>query len=170
MSEIRTERLVLRPPTEADFDDLLSLWSDAEALRHIGPPATPAEAWARLLKFVGHWSLFGFGYHVIREREGGRFVGEAGIAYQRRGIPELADDPEAGWALAPCAQGRGYASEALAGLLAAADRDTSWRRITCIITPVNLPSIRLAQRNGFDAFADAALSGTAIRLFQRLRL
>lgn len=167
MSEIRTGRLVMRPPAEADFDDLLSLWSDAEALRHIGPPATPAEAWARLLKYAGHWSFFGFGYHVIRERDGGRFVGEAGIARQRRGIAALGDDPEAGWALVPGAQGRGYASEALAALLAAADRDFAWNRITCVIAPANLPSFRLAERNGFMLFDEAELAGATLQLLER---
>jgi RimJ/RimL family protein N-acetyltransferase len=169
MSAIHTERLVLRPPVEGDFADILLLWSSPEPLRHIGPPSTPAEAWARLLKYAGHWLLFGFGYRVIRERESGRFVGEAGVAYQRRAIPALGDDPEAGWALLPWAQGRGYASEALAVTLASADSDIAAARITCMITPANLPSISLAMRHGFEQFAETEQAGTPFQLFQRLR-
>ncbi len=41
--EIVTSRLVLRPPVEADFADMLALWSDAEVLRHIGRPGTREE-------------------------------------------------------------------------------------------------------------------------------
>jgi RimJ/RimL family protein N-acetyltransferase len=165
--EIMTPRLVLRPPAEPDFADMLSLWSDADLLRHIGRPSTREEIWARLLKYVGHWALFGFGYRIIREAASGRFVGEAGIAYQRRA--NSLDDPEAGWALVASAQGRGFASEALDAILAQADGDLDMARTTCLIAPDNLASTRLAERHGYRLIGAVDLAGSSIERFERLR-
>lgn len=164
--EIRTERLILRLPTAADLPAVESLWRDPGLLRHIGQPARTDECWARLLKYTGHQALFGFGYWLIEEAASGRFAGEAGVAFQRRHhLPGLGDDPEAGWMLAGWAQGKGYAGEALAALIADAGR-RGFARITCIIAPDNLASIRLAERQGFRAFG-ASEAGDLL-LFERI--
>jgi RimJ/RimL family protein N-acetyltransferase len=165
---IATERLMLRPPVESDLADLLTLWSDARVLRHIGPPGTREQVWARLLKYVGHWSLFGFGYWMVRDAANGRFLGEAGIAFQQRG--DGGGDPEAGWALTFDAQGKGYASEALGAILAWSDENFSWPRITCLIGVDNISSIKLAGRHGFRPCSETMLGDVSMGLFERLGL
>lgn len=125
MTAITTQRLVLRPPVEADLTDMLTLWGDARVLQHIGGPNTRDQVWARLLKYAGHWSLFGFGYWLVLDAATGVFLGEAGIAFQRR--DEDSGDPEAGWALTFGAQGKGYASEALGAILAWVTRGSAGR-------------------------------------------
>ncbi|QNA85305.1 GNAT family N-acetyltransferase [Sphingomonas sp. So64.6b] len=165
-----TPRLILRRPIEADFADMFALWSDAQVLRFIGPPGNRQDVWARLLRYIGHWSLFGYGYWIVREADTGYFVGEAGIAYQRRAdIPALDDDPEAGWALAASAQGHGYAGEALAAILAWADASLDAARTTCIIDPANAASVKLAMAQGYRRFASTELKGNDIDLFARPR-
>jgi len=168
MTVIATERLLLHPPAEADLADLLTLWSDARVLHHIGPPATREQVWARLLKYVGHWSLFGFGYWMVRDAATGRFLGEAGIAFQQRG--DGGGGPEAGWALTFDAQGKGYASEALGAILAWGDANFGWPRITCLIGADNISSVRLAERHGFHPCGETMLAGTPLDLFERLRI
>lgn len=165
MNMITTDRLVLRSPTEADLADMLTLWSDARVLRHIGRPATREEVWARLLKYAGHWSLFGFGYWMVRDAANGRFLGEAGVAFQQRS--EGGGDPEAGWALSFDAQGKGYASEALGALLAWGDMTFAWPRITCLIGADNAASLRLADRHCFRRCGEVMLAGEPIGLFER---
>src|SRR5579859_1936876 len=122
--QIDTDRLALRPHTRDDFADSLAMWSDTTVTRHIGGrPFTREEIWARLLRYVGHWALLGFGFWVIRERATGCFLGEVGFAdYQRDIDPPLNSVPEAGWALSPHAQGKGYATEALRAITSWADR------------------------------------------------
>src|SRR5437762_7040767 len=109
-----TDRLTLRPHRLDDFPDTRALWSDPEVTRFIGGrPLTEEETWQRLLRYVGHWSLLGFGYWAVRERGSGRFVGEVGFANGKRTLePSFGDAPEIGWVLATSAQGRGYATEA----------------------------------------------------------
>jgi len=145
---IETDRLTLRGHGPDDFPDSLALWSDPEVTRFIGgKPSTREETWSRLLRYAGHWSLLGFGYWVVVERETGRFVGEAGFSNFRREIePSLDGMPEIGWALAPHAQGRGYATEAARAVIAWGEAHFGPVRTACIIAPENAPSIRVAQK------------------------
>jgi RimJ/RimL family protein N-acetyltransferase len=61
------------------------------------------------------------------------------------------------------AQGRGFASESLT----AAHDWIGARRTVCLIDPANGASIRLAERHGYQAFAEARYKGTPTRLFER---
>lgn len=164
---LETERLVMRPHRLGDFEDSLALWSDPETTRFIGgQPAGEDEVWARLMRYAGFWSLLGFGFWVVRERESGRFVGEVGFGDGRRGLgPAFADAPEIGWAIAPACQGRGLAGEAVAAALAWAD--ARWRRTVCMIHPQNGPSLRLAERHGYRRLEETSFKGQPTVLFER---
>ena len=77
------------------------MWSQPEVVRHIGGrPFTEEEVWGRVLRYIGHWTALDFGYWAIRDKESGRFVGEAGFAdFKREITPSLGGAPEIGWAL-----------------------------------------------------------------------
>jgi RimJ/RimL family protein N-acetyltransferase len=165
---LSSPRLTLSRPVAADFVDILALWSDAELLRFIGKPCTREEGWARLLKYAGHWSLFGFGYWMLRETETGGFVGEIALAYQQRvGVPMSVEQPETGWMLASDAQGRGFAGEALTAVLDWADAHLPARCTTCLIDPANTPSIRLATTRGYRRIGEVRLNDTQTDMFER---
>ena len=151
---IETDRLILRGHRADDFTDSLALWTDPEVTRFIGGrPSTQEEVWSRLLRYVGHWSLLGFGYWVISEKETDRFVGEVGFANFRRVIePSLDDIPEIGCALAPHSHGKGYATEAARAAIAWGDAHFGYVRTACIIAPENGPSIRVAEKCGYREF------------------
>ena len=95
------------------------MWGDPRVTRHIGGrPFTRDEVWAKILRYVGHWSLLGYGYWVVEDRASGSFLGEAGLADFKRGIgPGFDGAPEIGWVLAPAAQGAGVATEAVRAVL-----------------------------------------------------
>src|SRR4051812_27175804 len=100
---IDTDRLTLRVPRPEDFEDLAGMWADPIVLRYIRPKPLPREeSWARFLRYVGHWSVLGYGFWIVRERSSGRFVGEVGFADFKRdlGGHALGDTPENGWVLA----------------------------------------------------------------------
>jgi RimJ/RimL family protein N-acetyltransferase len=160
----------MRGHEAGDLDALAAMWADASVARHIeGRPATREEAWwARLLRYVGHWSLLGFGYWIVEERASGAFLGEVGFGDFKRDIePSFGGALEAGWALAPSAQGRGYATEAVQAALRRADEDLGRRRTVCMISPENEPSRRLALRCGFFEFARATYRDQPTLLFER---
>src|ERR1700760_1969408 len=111
---IKTARLRMRAHTLDDLQNCCALWADPDVARYtVGKPATKEEVWSRILRYAGHWSLLGFGYWVVEERESGRFVGEVGFAdYHREIASPLAKLPDLGWVLSPVMHGAGYATEA----------------------------------------------------------
>ena len=84
---LETERLKLRGHRLDDFVHCAAMWADPIVTKHIGGrPFTEEESWTRLLRYVGHWALLGFGYWVVEEKITGSFIGEAGFADYKRDI------------------------------------------------------------------------------------
>lgn len=167
--EIATPRLKLRPHAMEDFEALADLWSRPEVVRWItGKPSTRAESWARLLRYRGHWSLLGFGYFAVFERQRGRFVGDIGLAdFQRQITPSLDGTAEAGWVLHPNAWGKGYATEALDAIFAWYGQQTAPRPLSRIIAPQNDASLRLAGKLGFSDPVETTYLEEPTLLFRR---
>ena len=158
--QLLTERLVMSAHTRDDFDECAAMWGDADVTRYIGGrPFSREEVWSRILRYAGLWTLLGFGYWAVREREGGRFVGDVGFAdFHRDIMPSLGNSPEAGWALAPWAHGQGFATEALNAALTWGDAQlpstpTAPARFVCLIAPENARSARVAEKCGFHQSA-----------------
>ena len=168
---LSSERLVLAPPTLADFEDSAGLWGDAEVVRYIsGKPSTRPESWARFLRHAGGWALLGFGYWMVREAQTGRFVGEVGFGDFRRDLsPSFGDTPEAGWVLAPWAHGKGYATEAVAAAHAWGDARFAGGRTVCMIDPENFASLRVADKSGYVEYARTEFQGSTVVLLERRR-
>ncbi|WP_112663623.1 GNAT family N-acetyltransferase [Microvirga flavescens] len=166
---VETPRLILRGHRREDFADSFAMWRSPEVFRFIGGKApTREEAWARLLRYVGHWALLGFGYWVVEERETGRFIGEIGFANFMREIePSLDDTPEIGWVIAPHAHGKGYATEAVKAALAWGDAHFSPRPTACIIDPANEASLRVAEKCGYREFTRTTYKDKPKTLFTR---
>jgi RimJ/RimL family protein N-acetyltransferase len=166
---IETERLLLRPHRLEDFEDCVAMWSNPVVTRYIGgKPSTREETWSRLLRYAGHWALLGYGYWAIEEKSFNRYIGEAGFADFKRDItPSLNGDPEIGWALAPAAHGKGYATEILQGLLDWGDAKLKSKTTACLIHPDNSPSIYVAKKFGYSEFARTNYKGQPTILFRR---
>lgn len=168
---IETARLVLRAHVAADLDAVAALWGDAAVVRHIGgTPATRDEAWARMLRYAGLWTLCGYGYWAIAAKQDGRFLGDVGLGdFQRALAPLPYAPPEAGWVLAPAAQGRGVATEAVQAMLGWADATLAAARITCLIDPANAPSHRVAAKAGFRPQGETRLRDRPVLILARAR-
>ena len=166
---LETERLWLRGHCLDDFSACAAMWADPVVSRQLGrKPFSEEESWTRLLRYVGHWSLLGFGYWVVQEKASGAFAGEVGFAdYKREMQSPVKELPEIGWVLAPWAHGRGYATEAAKAALYWADRHFSPSRTTCIISPDNLSSIRVAEKCGYRDLQLTFYKGKPIIVFVR---
>ncbi|OJU09349.1 MAG: GNAT family N-acetyltransferase [Caulobacterales bacterium 68-7] len=170
---LETERLRLRAHAPADFLDSLALWSDPRVVRFIGGRAsTREEAWSRLLRYAGHWSLLGYGFWAVIEKASNRFIGEAGFGDFHRALdapcPALdGGAPEAGWALAVSAHGRGYATEAMQLCLAWADAHLRPAATLCIISDENAASLSVARKCGFGDETTVGYRGEPNLLLRR---
>ncbi|PVE24988.1 GNAT family N-acetyltransferase [Microvirga sp. KLBC 81] len=168
---LETERLVLRAHRVSDFADSLDLWRNPEVTRFIGGrPYTQEEIWARLVRYVGHWVLLGYGYWAVTDKATGRFIGEVGFADFKRDIePSFEGMPEIGWVLAPHAHGKGYATEAVRAAIAWGDDHFEAAGTVCIIAPENQPSIRVAEKCGYREFLHTTYKDNPTIMFMRGR-
>src|SRR5436309_12479199 len=93
MSVLETQRLVLRPVAEADFEDLCGLYGDPDVMRYLaqGHPLTREQTREWLDRMLAHWQEKGFGMWAVFDRDGVEFVGRCGLATTHNlGAPELA--------------------------------------------------------------------------------
>ena len=111
---METARLLLRPPEEADLDDLVALDGFPEVRRSIDPfadriPADPVSLRQYERGFVANDGFFG-----AIERASGRLVGW----FQCQRSADAPGELELGYRLRPDVWGRGYASEGARVVLA----------------------------------------------------
>lgn len=155
---LETTRLRLRAHQPGDLSAYVAMWSDPDVVRYtIGEPLPPQRTWMRLLGHRGHWSVLGFGYWAVEEKETGRYIGELGFGHFKRDLHASVDTvPELGWALVLSAHGKGYATEALRAVVAWGEAHFESDRTVCIIDPGNHVSARVADKLGFREYTRVA--------------
>ena len=156
-TEIRTDRLLLRRPTDADASFVLALHSDPHAVAHNPADALSdlAGAHARLATWSEHWKG-GLGYWIVEEAPPGRPIGVCGVkAVDLLGRPS--------WNLLyrflPEVWGRGYATEAARASIEAAAQVDGSRPVVARIRPSNSASSRVAEAVGLVRRPDLDLDG-----------
>lgn len=169
---VMTPRLILRAHNESDLDASAAMWADPMVTRYIGgKPSTRDQTWSRILGYAGLWSMLGFGYWAIFNREDDAFIGEVGFADFKRSVSTRFDmTPEMGWVLASTAHGKGYAREATAAALAWALGHLQHSKMVCMITPENVRSVRIAVQLGFQEYTRTSYRGADVALFERATL
>ncbi len=156
-SEVRTARLLLRRPAEADAPFVLALHSDPRTTSHNPSDALDdlAGAIERIRLWRGHWEQ-GLGYWIVEESATGAPIGVCGVkAVDLHGMPS--------WNLlhrfSPAAQGRGFAREAARAAVAAGARVDVSRPVVARIRAENTASRRVAEALGMVRHPDLDLDG-----------
>ncbi|QNH16654.1 Acetyltransferase (GNAT) domain protein [Xanthomonas sp. SS] len=132
---LETERLLLRPPSAADFADFCRFTADAEAMRHLGGVQSPPVAWRALAALVGSWQLQGFSMFSVIEKRSGQWIGRIG-PWQPHGWPGT----EVGWGIARAYWGQGYAPEAARASIDWAFAQLGWTEVIHTIAADNVNS------------------------------
>ncbi len=166
---IETDRLTLRPYSLADYQPYLTMCSEIEVMRFLGgQPISPEEAWHRVMRYAGHWSLLGYGIFAVFEKSTGDYVGETGIADYHRGLGEGFDEAgEASWVFSAKVHGRGYALEAAEAAHHWFTSHTGRRRTVCLVHPDNLASLRIATRLGYAEFGKRRYKEQLLTMLER---
>lgn len=142
---IETERLILREiDPERDFDEWAYSMADEATVRYLGTkPMSRAEAWRSMAAAIGHWSIRGYGFFSLENKETGEWVGRAGPWY-----PEGWPAPEIGWTISPRHLRKGYATEAARASVEFVFNTLDWDSVIHCILDGNEPSIGLAEKIG----------------------
>ncbi|MFL6722297.1 MAG: GNAT family N-acetyltransferase [Sphingomonas sp.] len=155
---IETDRLVLRHWRKEDFRPYHAILRQPAVYRHFGPqPATTEDCWRRLTAAVGNWQFNGFGTWAVEHKPDARLIGNVGLFTAWREIePEFGEEPEMGWIFDTDTHGQGIASEACAAALEWAKANLAPTPLWAIIAPANEPSLKLAERLGFDRVSEVS--------------
>ena len=142
---IRTARLVLRPPVEADRPALVAMLADAELMAELMSGADEATANAAIDRHIAWRESDGLGFWTV-ERDGvvGGFVG------LKPGAPDtpIAGAIEIGWILSRGFQGQGIAMEAARASLDWAWANTEAAEVVAITAAINRKSQGVMDRLG----------------------
>jgi len=140
-------RLRMRAITINDVDNLLLIFGDPVAME-FWPAIKTREEIVRTIEWIQQcYRDHGYGMWAAELKETGEFVGRVGLIRQEEGI-------EVAYSLVPRHWHRGYATEA-----AQTCRDWAFEHLDCdrvisLVHPPNLPSCRVAERNGMRVVAE----------------
>lgn len=142
---IETERLILRKiDPERDFDEWAYSMADENTVRYLGTkPMSRAEAWRSMAGAIGHWTIRGYGFFSLENKETGEWVGRVGPWY-----PEGWPGPEVGWTISPRHLRRGYATEAARAAISYAFDTLGWDSLIHCILEGNEASMGVAEKVG----------------------
>jgi [ribosomal protein S5]-alanine N-acetyltransferase len=149
---LETSRLLLRDFCREDADALALVISDPETMRFYPAPCdrTGVEQWIE--RNQRRYAKHGHGLWAMVLKSTGELIGDSGLTFQNvQGVDEL----EIGYHVRRDLWGQGLATEA-----ARACRDygfgrLSAARIISLIRPENIPSRRVAEKNGMTIWKEA---------------
>lgn len=114
---LTTERLLLRPWRDADYDPFFAMSADPRVHEYLPPFPDRAACDAFVDSRREDFALRGWGFWAIEQKSDGLFVGTAGMHEPGPEFGVGRPCVEIGWRLAPAVWGKGYATEAAKAVL-----------------------------------------------------
>lgn len=131
---------------------MFSIIGNAEAMRYYPKIYSREEAVQWIDRQLKRYEVSGCGLFACELKSNGEFVGVCGPSFQQvENVWEL----EVGYLLVPSHWSQGYATEAAQGCMKFSFDRYSVSHIISLIRPANVPSWRVAQRNGLKLVAHA---------------
>lgn len=160
---LETERLVVRPLTEADAEPLAEINADPDVMRYIGDgrPRTFEQTRERVGKAVRHWEETGWGAFAVDLAETGELIGFAALAVPEF-LPEILPVVEVGWRFSRVHWGNGYAPEAARAAIGYAFDEVGLDRLVSCIHRDNAASMRVAEKLGMTLERVTTIPGRGI--------
>jgi RimJ/RimL family protein N-acetyltransferase len=147
MSDLTTDRLLLRQWKESDREPFAALNADPAVMEHFPAPMTREASDGLVDRVRADLERRGFGLWALEVRDTGQFIGFTGLS-----VPSFEADfmpaVEVGWRLTKDAWGNGYATEAALASLAYGFEVEGLDEIVSFTATTNLPSQRVMQRIG----------------------
>ncbi|MFD6192434.1 GNAT family N-acetyltransferase [Streptomyces sp. NPDC060275] len=174
MSELRTDRLVLRDWRASDLGPWAAMNADPVVREYFPEILTRAQSETSVIRFQADLDRRGWGWWAVEIAATGEFIGFAGLDPVEDGMPFTG--VETGWRLARPAWGHGYATEAARAALAHAFEDLGLPEVLAVTAVGNLRSRAVMGRLGMtydpaDDFDDPEIPEGPLRrsVLYRLR-
>ncbi len=146
---LKTERLVLRAHTRADWEDYRPVLMSDRA-QYMDGKLDRTGAWACFASELASWLLDDIGYWTAARKTDNKAVAFVGIMH-----PSAYPETELGWLTTEEGEGQGYAHEAANAALEWAFGLRGLTTLVSYIDPRNTRSIALAERLGASRDTDA---------------
>jgi RimJ/RimL family protein N-acetyltransferase len=146
MTELRTERLLLRHWRDADLDPWAAMNADPRVREFLGGPLTREESAAAMARFRTVLEARGWGWWAVEVVETGAFAGFTGLDPVEPGLP--VSGVEIGWRFARETWGHGYATEAARACLRYGFEELGLTEILAIAAEGNHRSHAVMRRLG----------------------
>jgi [ribosomal protein S5]-alanine N-acetyltransferase len=144
---VQSRRLRIRPLVPGDRDAFERMTADAEMMRYLtqGRVWQPEETDEFFERQGRHLSEYGYCVGALAREDDSEVVGIAGL--QPLDIP---GEVELAWWVWKDYWGQGFAPEAGAALIKFGFETLDLQRLVAIIDPMNMPSIRVAEKLGMQ--------------------
>lgn len=147
MTELTTERLLLRRWRDFDRQPFAALNADPVVMEHFVHPLTRERSDAMVERIEAEFDEHGFGLWAVEVRDVPAFVGFVGLA--RQTFPaHFTPAVEVGWRLARDAWGHGYATEGASAALDFAFDIVGLDEVVSMTIPRNVRSRAVMERLG----------------------
>lgn len=148
MPQIETARLLLRPYTPQDLDELAPILSNPEVMRYSPTGPIPKDQIKEVTQktlqfFIKHWQQHGFGVWAVVEKATAELIGHCGLNF-------LPNSPEVEvlYRLDKAYWNQGIASEAAKASLRYGFEQVKLDRIVAITAPEHIASRRVMEKCG----------------------
>ena len=151
MEILKTSRLILREFTLQDADALARVLSDPKTMRFYPAPfdRDGVEEW--IARNIQRYSEYGHGLWGMILKSSGELIGDCGLTPQSvDGQTEI----EIGYHVRRDLWGRGLAPEAARACRDYGFANLSLERLISLIRPENIPSCRVAEKNGMTVWKE----------------
>lgn len=142
-----SERVFLRPYTQADFAALHKIVSDKETMYAWGQGFSKKQSQEWLDKQLAHYQQYGFGIWAIIEKQSGAIIGNAGLNHTEISLKGKTQKiVEIGYLLHRDFWGKGYGSEVARMCVKYGFETLGLEEVYCLIKEDNTASIKVAKR------------------------
>ena len=142
---LETDRLYLREMKQSDFNSLCDFLQDPQVMYAYEHVFSNDEVQAWLDNQIRRYKEYGFGLWAIIKKDTGKFIGDCGLTYQDFNKKEVL---EIGYHLQKKFWHQGFATEVAIACKEYAFNKLNADEIFSIIRDNNIPSQRVAIRNG----------------------
>lgn len=156
MTILETPRLTVRELTAEDADALARVLSDPETMRYYPAPYDRAGVEQWIERSRQRYKNDGVGLWAMILKSTGELIGDCGIIRQEVEGEQLY---EIGYHLRRDFWGQGLASEAAVACREWAFQHLAVERVISLIRPENVPSRRVAERNGMTIWKEVNWRG-----------
>lgn len=170
LERVQTARLLCERLAEDHTRELTSLFGDPRVARTAtvdGLPESETVVAAKVRRYVAHWTRYGFGLWLLRDRASGAMVGRGGLQHTD---VEGRDMVEIAWAIVPERWGEGLATELAHKSVEVAFGPLGLDELAVLTLTDNLPSRRVAEKAGFVYERDVDYVGLAHALYRLRRV